>query len=70
MKTRRPEYVTVGGLADFSLSGLVAGASGMIVGGVNVAARWCSSQRLSRRLGTFEEIETPMTLESELATSS
>lgn len=41
MKSRKPDYVTLGGLADFILPGLVAGASGMIVGGGNVAARSC-----------------------------
>lgn len=127
MKTRRPEYVTLGGLADFILPSLVAGASGMIVSGGNVAARSCvhvhdlwirgqfsaalKAQRIlsagdwahmrmgvrgtqlvlqqdfgyggspRRPLGvpgleevatkdTFEEIETLMKLDSELATST
>ncbi|KAJ9633835.1 4-hydroxy-2-oxoglutarate aldolase, mitochondrial [Knufia peltigerae] len=41
MKGCKPSYVTLGGLADFILPGLVAGASGMIVGGANVAPRSC-----------------------------
>lgn len=41
MDSARPGYASLGGLADFILPGLVAGATGMIVGGGNVAPHTC-----------------------------
>ncbi|GAB7354332.1 hypothetical protein MBLNU459_g4844t1 [Dothideomycetes sp. NU459] len=48
-------YLTLGGLADFALQALVAGGSGYIAGGANIAPRTCVKVYELFREGKFKE---------------